>query len=371
MNPSYDVIIAGAGIIGAACAMECARGGLRTLVLERDKIGGATTSAGMGHIVTMDDSEAQFALTRYSRELWMAMRSQLPPEVEYRQRGTLWVATDDEEMAVVHSKHKFYQQRGAKSQILDSKQVAEAEPNLRSGLAGGLLIPEDAVIYPPAAAKFFLDQAKQFGAELKLGVSVKSFLPEGGVQLADGSRIAARYSVNALGPWSPDLTTGLPVRKRKGHLAITGPISGFVHHQIVELGYIKSAHSMDEDSVAFNIQPRASGELIIGASRQFNSGENDVEQAILNRMVQRAIEFLPGLAKVPIVHTRAGQRAATPDKLPIIGPSTNSERIWLATGHEGLGITTSLGTGRLIADLLLKRPVGISATPYAPARFAK
>jgi len=67
---SHDAIIIGAGIVGAACAYECARRGMRVLVLDREIVGGGTTGAGMGHIVVMDDSEAQFALTRYSQTLW-------------------------------------------------------------------------------------------------------------------------------------------------------------------------------------------------------------------------------------------------------------------------------------------------------------
>ena len=93
MIQSPDIIIVGAGIVGAACAMECARGGLKTLVLERGPIAGGTTATGMGHIVVMDDSDAQFALTSYSRRLWIEQRPQLPREVEYQNTGTLWVAT--------------------------------------------------------------------------------------------------------------------------------------------------------------------------------------------------------------------------------------------------------------------------------------
>ena len=81
MSEPFDVIIVGAGIVGAACAAQCARAGFKTLVLDRDGIGGGTTAAGMGHIVVMDDSEAQFALTAYSSALWRQMRPELPPEV--------------------------------------------------------------------------------------------------------------------------------------------------------------------------------------------------------------------------------------------------------------------------------------------------
>jgi glycine/D-amino acid oxidase-like deaminating enzyme len=344
---------------------------LRTLVLERGCIGGGTTAAGMGHIVVMDDSEAQFTLTSYSRRLWHDMRPQLPREVEFDACGTLWVAADEEEMLEVRRKQKFYEPRGIRVEVIDGTGVAKTEPNLRPGLAGGLIVLDDAVIYPPSAARFLLEQAKQAGAEVRTGVTVKALLPEGGVQLADGSHISAGRSVGATGPWSPELTPGLPVRKRKGHLVITDRAPGFVRHQIVELGYLKSAHSMGKDSVAFNIQPRITGQMLIGSSRQFDAEDSAVDQPILNRMLKRAIEYLPGLGDLSAIRTWTGHRAATPDKLPIIGPSVASDRIWLATGHEGLGITTSLGTGRLLADLLLGRPTAIPATPFAPARFAK
>jgi glycine/D-amino acid oxidase-like deaminating enzyme len=142
-----------------------------------------------------------------------------------------------------------------------------------------------------------------------------------------------------------------------------------VHHQIVELGYLKSAHGVSKDSVAFNIQPRKTGQVLIGSSRQFDAEETGVDQVILDRMLNRALEYMPALGQLSSTRVWTGHRAATPDKLPLIGPSVQSERIWMATGHEGLGITTSLGTGRILADLLLQRPTEIPAAPYAPGRF--
>jgi glycine/D-amino acid oxidase-like deaminating enzyme len=323
----------------------------------------------MGHIVVMDDSEAQFALTEYSRRLWLQMRDQLSSNVEYELCGTLWVAADDEEMAEARRKEKYYTDRKARVEILDSEGVRHAEPNLRPGLAGGLRVVDDGVIYPPCAARFLLDKALRHGAEFRTGAAVESLLPEGGVTLADGSRISADRSVNATGPWSPELTPGLPVRKRKGHLVITDRYPGFVHHQIVELGYLKSAHSVSKDSVAFNIQPRQTGQMLIGSSRQYDAEGTEVDHEILSRMLARATEYLPTLGKLSATRVWTGHRAATPDKLPLIGPSFEHEKIWLASGHEGLGITTSLGTGRLLADLLLGRETEIPSQPYAPARF--
>jgi glycine/D-amino acid oxidase-like deaminating enzyme len=370
MNASPDVIIVGAGIVGAACAWECARAGLEVLVLDRGPVGGGTTAAGMGHLVVMDDSEAQFALAEYSRRLWRALAPELPADVEFDPCGTLWVAADDEELAAARRKLQFYQSRNVQAEILNGRQLREAEPNLRPHLAGALHIPDDAVLYPPCVARFLLDMARRHGAELRTGVAVRELRPEGGVTLADGSAVNAALAVNAAGPWAAALDAAAPVRKRKGLLVITDRHPEFIRHQIIELGYLKSAHAAGTESVAFNIQPRKTGQLLIGSSRQFDVETATVEHPLLDRMLRRAIEYLPGLARLTATRAWAGHRAATPDKLPLIGPSPAGERIWLATGHEGLGITTSLGTGRLIADLMLGRATAIPAEPYLPARFA-
>jgi glycine/D-amino acid oxidase-like deaminating enzyme len=370
VSKSFDVIIVGAGIVGAACAAACARAGLKVLVLDRGPVSGGTTGAGMGHLVVMDDSEAQFALTSYSRGLWHELAPELPAEVEYDPCGTLWVAADELEMTEVRRKQSRYTQAGVRVEVIEAQELRAAEPNLRPGLAGGLRVLGDAVVYPPCAARFLLTQARQHGAEVRLGQGVTELLAEGGVRLTDGSSLAAGRSVNATGPWSPTLSPGVKVRQRKGHLVITDRHPGFVSHQIVELGYLKSAHGATQNSVAFNLQPRKNGQMLIGSSRQFDAQDTVVEQPILERMLHRAFEYLPSLGQLSALRVWTGHRAATPDKLPLIGPSPEHERIWLATGHEGLGITTSLGTGCLLADLMLGRPTEIPAAPYAPGRLA-
>lgn len=366
MARSFDVIIIGAGIVGTACALECVEAGLKVAVVEAEIIGGGATAAGMGHIVVMDDSEAQFALTRYSQQLWLALQGQMPPDVELEGTGTIWVAADEEEMVAVRRKEAFYEARGVRCEVLDSKSLKEAEPNLRDGLAGGLLVPEDAVLYPPAAARWLWSRAQALGATLIFGrvLAIESAT----VLLADGERLAAGITVNATGAWAPELTPGIDVRKRKGHLAITDRYPGFVRHQLVELGYLKSAHSVTTDSVAFNVQPRATGQALIGSSRQYGAEHAQVDHQILASMLRRACEYMPGMAKTSVVRCWTGFRAATGDKLPLIGPCINDERIWFATGHEGLGITTSLATAKLLVDQMAGRKATIPFGPYLPSR---
>jgi glycine/D-amino acid oxidase-like deaminating enzyme len=373
VTTTYDAVILGAGIVGAACALECARAGMRVAIVERDTIGGGATAAGMGHIVVMDDSPAQLALTGYSCSLWSSLAPELPASVEYSACGTIWVARDEEEMAEVYRKLACYIAHGIKAEALDSAALAEAEPNLVRPLAGGLLVTGDAVLYPPCAAAYLVSQAQLLGAALLLGHTATG-AAHGQVRLEDRTVLHTERIVNATGSLASQLTPGLQIKPRKGHLIITDRYPGYLHHQLVELGYLKSAHSSISDSVAFNVQPRKTGQLLIGSSRQFGSpsasGSKDsrVDHKIVAAMIERAALYMPGIASLSALRIWSGFRAATPDKLPLIGP-TEDPTVFLATGHEGLGITTSLGTARLLIDHLLSRPTAIPLAPYLPSRL--
>ncbi len=268
---TYDVVVVGAGIVGAACAYFLTREGLRVAVLEKGIVGGGATAAGMGHLVAMDDSPAQLALTKLSLQLWRGLLEELPASAEYRETGTLWIATDEEEMAEVRRKYGLYNSMGLACEVLDGETLAKEEPELRRPLAGALRVLGDGVVYPPVVAQFLLREVAERGA-LFTGRSVSSI--EGNVvTLGDGTRVSGGYVVNAAGCSAVDLTSGFVMRKRKGHLIITDRYPGFLRHQVVELGYLKSAHSVTADSVAFNLQPRATGQILIGSSRQYEDEE--------------------------------------------------------------------------------------------------
>jgi len=364
---SYDVAIVGGGIVGCACAAEFSRAGLTTVLIEPDVIGGGATAASMGHLALMDDSEAQFALCRYSQLLWQELSATLPPACEYHAAGALWVAADQQEIAEVHRKAAFYASRGVPVQILDELDLREAEPNLRHGLAGGLLLPQDAILYPPPAALFLARAAQSFGAELLIGVCAID-ISTSSVRLSNGTRIAAGTIVLANGTLVSQFAPEVSIRPRKGHLVITDRYPKFVRHQLIELGYLKNAHSSDADSVAFNAQPRATGQILLGSSRQYGTEDPAIDARMLNRMLRRAIDYMPALREFSIIRTWTGFRASTPDNLPLIGPCPGRSNVYLAAGHEGLGITTSLGTARLLADIILGRASAIPHVPYAPER---
>lgn len=360
---TFDIAIIGAGIVGAACALRLARENLRVAVIESGEIAGGTTAAGMGHIVVMDDSEAQFALTDYSRKLWKEL--DLPKDCEYENCGTIWVAADDEEMREVDRKKDFYESRGLKAKILDEKSLREAEPNLRENLVGGLLVKDDSVVYQLCATRFFLEKS---GAKIFTGKRAVKITDEG-VKLENGEMIRAGKVVNAAGFQSKDLTEDLKIVKKKGHLVITERAPNFVRHQLVELGYLKSAHGTQTDSVAFNVQPRATEQVLIGSSRQFDAEDKTIDYNILRQMMKRAFEYMPNLKNLSATRVWTGFRPATPDNLPYVGQHPTRKNLYLATGHEGLGITTSLGTAAILTDEIIGRASEIDRTVYSPARL--
>ena len=366
MTSRPDAIIVGAGIVGAACACYLSRKGMRVTMLDAAFAGGGTTAAGMGHIVVMDDSDAQFALTAWSQRLLDELLPRLPSSIEFERRGTLWVAEDEAQLESARSKLGFYRERGIQAELLDSHQLATVEPMLRAGLAGGLRVPEDGVVYPPAVARWLVEEAVSDGAFLMEGVEVMA-LQARAVTTA-GGRLEADIIVNAAGAAAARLTPGLPIVPRKGHLAITERVPGACHHQVIELGYLQSAHTMNAASVAFNVQPRATGQLLIGSSRELVGWDAEINREVLSRMLHRAVDFMPGLSQVPVVRSWTGFRPATPDKLPLIGAWPAVDGLWIAAGHEGLGITTAVGTGSMLADLVLQKTPAIDPTPFAPDR---
>jgi glycine/D-amino acid oxidase-like deaminating enzyme len=360
-----SAIVVGAGIVGVACAEALAEGGCRVTVLEAAFPGAGATAAAMGHLVAMDDSEAQFALTTFSRRLWAERSPSLPPEVEDDPCGTLWVAADEEEMAIVRRKAAFYEARGERAEVLDADALREAEPQLRPGLAGALFVPGDRVLYPPAAARVILEGVRRSGAAIWTGLRVDAIEP-GRVRCRDGRTLEADVVVNAAGAEAPRLAPALPVVPRRGHLVITDRYPGFLRHQVVELGYLKSAHTLTRESVAFNVQPRKTGQLLVGSSRELVGWDHAINGALRARMLRRAAEYLPGLLRLRALRSWIGFRPTTPDHLPLVGMWEPG--LWVAAGHEGLGVTTSLGTGRLVADLVLGRSPAIDPAPYDPRR---
>lgn len=357
----YDLIVVGAGIVGTACAEAAAAEGLRVAVVEPGPIGGGSTAAAMGHLVAMDDDPAELALSAYSLRLWQRFADL--PQAEFSRCGTLWVARNERELAAVPAKIARLAAAGLQAELIDAQRLYQLEPMLVAGLAGGMRVPDEAVVYPPRVARHLLELAAAAGTQLYAGRRVLQLLSHG-VLLDDGEQLSGPVLV-ASGVALPQLLPELPLRPRKGQLVITDRYPGIVHHQLLELGYADSAHGDAESSVAFNVQPRPTGQILIGSSRQFAVGDRELSLPLLRQMLARAFEFVPVLSQLQAIRIWTGLRPATPDGRPYLGAVPGRRDVWVAAGHEGLGVTTALGSARLLLDLLLGRVPEIDPAPYA------
>lgn len=353
------VLVVGAGIVGVAIADRLQACGCAVTLFEAEVPAGGATAAAMGHLVVLDDSPEQLAFTARGVALWR--QEELPRPCERESCGTLWVASDREELEEARAKGARYTALGLAAELVEEAALRGLEPALRPGLAGGLRVPGDQVLYPVGAARFLLARAQHRGATLRRE-RVQALAP-GGLRTEAGL-VQADAVVLAAGLGLTELLPELSIRPRKGHLAITGRVPGLVRHQLVELGYLKSAHGRDAPSIAFNVQPRATGQVLIGSSREFTGLDGSPNRELLGQMLRKAVSFLPELAQVPVLRTWTGFRPCGPGNLPVIGPWPEHPGLFVAAGHEGLGITTALVTAELVAHHVLGAPSALDPAPF-------
>lgn len=360
---SGDVIVIGSGIIGAACAWRLAKSGLQVILVDNGQPG--ATAAGMGHLVCMDDDPAELTLSAWSQALWRTLTPRLPQDCAWRGCGTLWLAENDDEMAVAEEKQRRMALHQVDSHLQTPGQISQREPALRQGLAGGLWVPQDSILYAPNVARWFIADAGDAITHLR---DAAIAIHEPTVQLHSGQRLQAETIVVACGLGANALLGESWLRAKKGQLAISERGAALVRHQLVELGYGASAHAQGT-SVAFNVQPRPTGQLLIGSSREFDNNDRALDLPLLALMLARAQHFLPALGDVPLIRCWSGHRAASQDGNPLIGPHPYRRGVWLALGHEGLGVTTAPATAELLATRLLGEPCPVSAAPWLPGRL--
>lgn len=359
-----DAIVVGAGIIGAACAEALAARGLDVLVIDAH-IGGAT-AAGMGHLVTLDDNPAELALTLDSIARWRAWAPSMDEASAYRGNGTLWVAASADELAIAEAKCEALRAIGEHVEMLDAAALHRTEPALRADLHGALRIADDGIVYAPNAVRWLLGRHP---ARVRQRLAKVVQVSGSRIELEGGECLGAEIVVLANGIEASTLCPELPIEPKKGHLAITDRYPGLLSHTITELGYLTSVHNTAGPSVAFNAQPRPTGQIFIGTSRQFGSHDLAVDGPVLARMLEHALGFMPVLAKLNVIRCWTGLRAASPDSLPLIGRHPDRDGLWLAVGHEGIGVTAAPTTAALLISLIFGEPPPISPAPFAPERF--
>jgi D-hydroxyproline dehydrogenase subunit beta len=378
-----DVVVVGAGIVGAAVARELAVRGVAVTLLDRGAISGGTTGLGEGNVLCSDkDSGPELDLARAGLAIYGEIEGRLGGEARIRRKGALIVHPEEETWAAEPARLERVAIPGAR--LLAADEVRTLEPELTGPVHGASLFPDDLQCDPRAIARALAREAAAAGAAIREGCAVDAIAVAGGDEpglvrgvIAGGERIAARAVVIAAGPWSAAIAASaglpLPLEPRKGQLVrLAAPAPGLVRHKVVDGSYLASVTS---DGAALEVstvvETTYDGDVLVGSSRERRGFDTTVDPAVSDAMVERAARLFPDLPRLPRAAAWAGLRPWLPDHLPAIGASRAVPGLWLATGHEGAGVALGPVTGRLIAQLYAGEPPIADPAPFDPDRFAR
>ncbi|MFH8586904.1 NAD(P)/FAD-dependent oxidoreductase [Streptomyces celluloflavus] len=339
-NRSPDMVVIGAGMVGAACAYHCTSAGLRVTVVERGAVGGATTAACEGNILLSDkEPGAELELALLSSRLWARTAQALGAErLEYQEKGGVVVAA-------------------------------------------GAYYPQDCQVQPVLATARLLRHAREHGATVLPGTSVTGFVRDSrgavtGVRTdsATAPLIPAGRVVNAAGTWGGELAglagVPLPVLPRKGFILVTEPLPRVVRHKVYTAEYVANVASGDAGlQTSVVVEGTRAGTVLIGAGRERVGFDRSVSLPVLRRLAAQAIGVFPFLAEVALLRSYLGFRPYCPDHLPVIGADPRAPGLLHACGHEGAGIGLSAATGHLIAQVITGAAPDLDLTPFRPERF--
>jgi glycine/D-amino acid oxidase-like deaminating enzyme len=386
---SPDVIIVGAGIIGAACARALAAAGLSVTVLDGSAAASGTSGQGEGNILVSDKGAGpELVLAQRSLVLWdglvaslgeelpPAVRAALPP-IEYERKGGLVVATTGAGAEPLLDFAREQREAGVDARPVDRGTALRLEPSLNPAVTAAVHYPQDAQVQPVIAVETFLAAARVQGADIRYGEAVTGALRAGdgritGVRTARGS-VSASHVIVAAGPWSGRvaglLGTTLPVRPRRGVMLVTTRMPHRVFRKVYDADYVGAVGSGDAAlQTSSVIESTAAGSVLVGSSRRQQGFDASLDPAAMREIAAKATRVFPFLAQASVLRVYGGFRPFMPDHLPAIGPDPRIPGLWHATGHEGAGIGLALGTAELLRDLITGATPAVDPRPFSPGR---
>jgi D-hydroxyproline dehydrogenase subunit beta len=380
-STSVDVLVIGAGMVGAACAYYCAEAGLRVGVVDRGPVAGGTTSTGEGNILVSDkEPGAELDLALLSARLWAELGTRLDADrFELHAKGGVVVARTAPAVAGLGSLVTRQRAAGVEVTEVGPAELADLEPKLTTDVAGGAYYPGDLQVQPMLAAAQLLAHARSRGATVHTGTPVLGFRRDRdgavtGVR-TDAGELSARWVVNAAGTWGGEVAAlagaPVPVLPRRGFILVTEPLpASIIRHKVYTADYVANVASDDaglETSVV--VEGTRAGTVLIGASRERVGFDRSMSLPVLRMLAAAAVGLFPFLADVHLLRSYLGFRPYCPDHLPVIGPDPRVPGLVHACGHEGAGIGLSAATGHLVAQVLTGAEPDLDLTPFRPDRF--
>ncbi|MEW9552802.1 NAD(P)/FAD-dependent oxidoreductase [Nonomuraea sp. NPDC050783] len=376
---SADLVVIGAGVVGAAAAYFASLAGLRVVVAERGAIAGGTSSAGEGNLLVSDkEAGPELDLALYAQRVWREDLAEHAGLWEFESKGGLVVAGSPASLAALRELAVHQRRHGVEARDVARDELRDHEPHLSPELHGAAFYPQDAQVQPMLVVAHLLRLARRLGTRVRTGTEVTGFLRDGdrvtGVRTTRGD-IPAGAVLNAAGTWAGGVAAlagvHVPVLPRRGFVLVTQPMPArTIRHKVYAAEYVGDVASSDAAlQTSPVVEGTGGGTILIGASRERVGFDRTVSTEAIGALAAKAIALFPMLRDVRVMRTYLGFRPYCPDHLPVIGPDPRAPGLWHACGHEGAGIGLSAGTGKLIAQALTGGRPDLDLKPFAPERF--
>lgn len=373
---SPDVVVIGGGLVGLASAWKAAERGLRVTVCDPSPAGHASfAAAGMLAPVTElhYGEEALLALNLASAARYPGFVAELAEasgaDPGFRACGTLAVAFDGDDRAVLADLHAFQRELGLTSEWLTGTEARRLEPMLAPGVRGGLLVEGDHQVDNRMLIRALLAALDRAGVEVvRRGVAelVVTGDRATGVVLEGGGTISAAQVVLAAGPWSARLP-GIPEEARPPIRPVKGQILRLAVPELLRPFLSRTIRGVVRSNHAYLV-PRAHGELVLGATSEEQDFDTTVTAGGVYELLRDARQLVPGITELPLVETRAALRPGSPDNAPLIGPSVLPGLV-VATGHYRNGVLLTPTTADAIGEYLAEGTLPEVVRAFGPGRF--
>jgi glycine oxidase len=365
VTATYDVIVVGAGPIGAACARELALAGGRVLLLDPGGERGQAWRAAAGMLapqIEAHEDDPLLPLGLAGRELYSGLAASLKEstgvDIGLWQEGIAWAAATEAEAGELKSKVAAQRQRGHLSDWLDADEVRARWPWLGPS-SGALWAPMEGALEPEKLVEALLAEAQLHGARVVQDEATS--LEQRGDRVLGVVGRAGRYPagdvVIAAGAWSGAIA-GLP------RPLSVAPVRG----QMAAFPWPRGARRAIVYGHGTYLLTRGS-EAIAGSTMEYVGFEPEVTSEGIGRLLSGVTALYPELDRAQVMRTWAGLRPATPDGLPIIGAEPRLQGLWYATGHGRNGILLAAVTGLIIRQLLAGEQAVEDLVPFSPTRF--
>jgi sarcosine oxidase subunit beta len=371
---TVDVVVVGAGVVGASAAYHLARAGLSVVVLDRANApGGGSTARATGGFRAQFGTAINVRLSLLSREKLRAFRDETGVDPGYREVGYLWLAGSDEELAILREANALQHREGlSEACIVDREAIARRNPHVSlEGVSGGAWCPTDGTIEPLEILRGYLEAAARAGATIRWGEAPVAIEKNGerieGVVTKQG-RIATPLVVNAAGAWAAELAklagVTIPIAPLRRQVAITAPTTALPHDFPMTIWTADGFHLRVRDDRVLLLRPTA------GLRDPFAT---EVDPEWLDGVAALAKERVPPLRDVPLDRPRAwaGLYEMSPDHHAILGRAPECPELILANGSSGHGVMHAPALGQLVAEIAAQEKPTIDPYVLRPSRFAE